>query len=485
MTIVSALSGHRPTAPAIVSDGQRISYGELLEASNATRAGLRELGLGIGDRVGIVCSNTTSSVVSLLAVLGAGMVAVPINPGSPPNERERELEQVGADLLLTGAPVDGETAARLATPAGVTVEGIDPLPAGSDRGTVAVDAGDLAVMLFTSGTAGPPKPAMLSHASLEAVQSSIIDHPASDVDTNAVNLAVLPLAHVYGLNISLLTTLRAGGTVVLLPRFSAEAVAEAIMGEKVTHFAGVPPMWRALIDTPSVSGDTFAGVLRVTSGAAALPITLYEEFQQRFGVKLSEGYGLTETASGATSHLGVEIRPGSVGKALPGVELKVVDYDDNPAPFDDSGIVKVRGANVFSGYWDDEEATKSVLDDDGWLRTGDIGVLSEDGYLSLVDRAKDLIIVSGFNVYPFEVEAVLVAHPAIEAAIVVGRYDDRRGEGIVAYATVAAGQAVPSLEDVNTFCSAELARYKLPSELRIVDELPIAASGKPIRRELA
>ena len=372
----------------------------------------------------------------------------------------------------------------VATVAGTIVPDVAPLAGGPAVDGVERDPALPAVLLFTSGTAGPPKAAMLSAANLRFIQDLIIDHPDAKVDGDTINLCVLPLSHVYGLNISLLTTLRAGGTVVLQTRFHPADVVEAVQQYGVTHFAGVPPMWRALIDLEHAPSDAFDGVHRITTGASALPMELFHAFRDRFGVELSEGYGLTETASGATSHVGVPIHPGSVGVPFDGIEVVVVDHDDRPVPVDDSGLIKIRGANVFLGYWGDEEATKQVLDDEGWLRTGDVGVVSEEGYLHLVDRAKDLIIVSGFNVYPFEVEEVVSRHPKVGEAVVIGRVDEVRGERVVAYVTVNPGSDPPTLDEIVDFCRTELARYKCPKEIHVVDELPIAPTGKRIRRDL-
>ena len=224
---------------------------------------------------------------------------------------------------------------------------------------------------------------------------------------------------------------------------------------------------------------------RISSGASALHPRVWHEFKERFGIELSEGYGLTETSPTVSSHIGIPVRPGTVGKVAPGVEVNVVDHDGKSVPPDDSGEIKVRGPGVFLGYWENEEATKAVLDDDGWLSTRDIGVLSEDGYLALVDRAKDLIIVSGFNVYPFEVETVLVQHPQVEQTVVIGRDDERRGERVVAFVTVPDGVDAPELEELIDFCRERLARYKCPTELQVVDELPIGKSGKTMRRKLS
>ncbi len=484
MAIVSILSGQPDDAIALIEGDQQTTYGELRELRDKTQAGLAVSGLEPGDRVGVLCGNTRSSVVSLLAVANAGMVSAVVNPSSPAQELERQLDAVGSKLLLVGSEPPTGLSIDMATPAGTIVPGVDPLAEGPAVAPVDISPDDVAVTLFTSGTAGPPKAAMLSHRNLSFVQQSLMAHPDSKVNPDTVNLLALPMSHVYGLNVCVLTTLRAGGTVVLLNRFDPVTAADLVVQHNVTLFPGVPPMWRALVNNKEVDDTSFMNIHRMTSGASALPKALFDDFKNRFGVELREGYGLTETASLATASIGGPVRRGSVGMAFPGVEVIVVDYDDKPAPIDDSGAVKVRGPNVFLGYWDDEEATKSVLDDDGWLRTGDIGVMSDDGYLYLVDRAKDLIIVSGFNVYPFEVEEVVAQHPAIDQCVVIGRDDDRRGERIVAYVTLAKGATAPTLDDVVDFCRMEIARYKCPSELHIVDSLPIAPSGKPIRREL-
>ncbi len=484
VTIVSILDGHPDDAIALIEGDQKTTYAELRELRDQTRAGLAAAGLEAGDRVAILCGNTRSSVVSILAVASAGLIAAIVNPSSPLFELEREFDAVGAKLLLVGTEPPAGLGIRLATPAGTIVPGVDGLPSGPPVDVADSDPDEVAILLFTSGTAGPPKPAMLSHRNLRFVQQTLIAHPDSRVNADAVNLVALPLSHVYGLNVCLLTTLRAGGTVVLMHRFDPVLAADLAVRHNVTLFPGVPPMWRALVDNESIDATSFANVHRMTTGASALPHVLFDDFKNRFGVELREGYGLTETASLATASIGGPVRQGSVGMAFPGVEVIVVDHDDRIAPVDDSGAVKVRGPNVFLGYWDEEEATKSVLDDDGWLLTGDIGVMSEDGYLYLVDRAKDLIIVSGFNVYPFEVEDVVSRHPSIDHCVVIGRDDDRRGERIAAYVTLRDGAVPPTLDDVVDFCRMELARYKCPSELHVVDQLPIAPSGKPIRRDL-
>ena len=484
MTLATLLDTQPDDAVALIEDGEETTYAELRALVARTRAGLVAAGVMPRDRVAVVATNTRAAVVSVLAATSGGMVAVLLDPGCALPEMREQIETIGAAHLLTGTPIDESLHAHISSPAGAAVVGVDPLPEGP--AVAAADPGidDLAVMLFTSGTAGSPKAAMISHGNLRSNQEALLATDGNSLDASAVVLATIPISHMYGFNISLLTTLRAGGTVVLTTGFTPDRCAQLIAAHGVTRFAGVPPMWRSLIDS-DLPADVFAGVDRIASGASALHPRLWKEFKDRFDVELLEGYGLTETSPTITTHIGIPVRTGTVGKPIPGVEVKVVDHDGDEVPFDDSGEIKVRGPGVFLGYWENEEATKAVLDDDGWLSTRDIGVFSEDGYLALVDRAKDLIIVSGFNVYPFEVETVLVHHPKVDQTVVIGRDDDRRGERVVAFVTVPDGSPPPELDELVAFCRERLARYKCPTELEIVTELPIGANGKAQRRKLS
>lgn len=484
MTLAHLLETQPDDAVALIEGDQSTTYAELRDLVARTRAGLVAAGLAPRDRVAVVCANQRAAVVGVLAATSAGMIAVLLDPGAAPAERREQIETVGAAHVLTGRPIDDDLHIPVSSPAGAAVMGTDPLPEGDPVPAAEPAPDDVAVMLFTSGTAGSPKAAMLSHHNLTSNQDALMATEGSSIDQDTVALATIPISHMYGFNISLLTTLRAGGTVVLCDGFDPQTCAAQVAAHDVDLIAGVPPMWRALIDS-DVPDDAFAGVTRMASGASALHPRLWQEFKDRFGIELQEGYGLTETSPVVTSHVGIPVRPGTVGRPAPGVEVKVVDHDGREVPFDDSGEIKVRGPGVFLGYWENEEATKAILDDDGWLFTRDIGVFSEDGYLALVDRAKDLIIVSGFNVYPFEVETVLVQHPKVDHAVVIGRDDDRRGERVVAFVTVPPNSPPPELDELVAFCRERLARYKCPTELEVVTELPIGTSGKAQRRKLS
>jgi len=271
--------------------------------------------------------------------------------------------------------------------------------------------------------------------------------------------------------------------VVLVMRFDPSTALDTIAERGVTVIPGAPPMWTAWAALPDVQATAFVGVRLALSGAAKLPEDAADLLRERYGVIVREGYGLTEASPVVTTSVGLEARRGSIGRPLPGVTVRLVDNDGDEVPQGDAGEIWVRGENVFQGYWDDEAATRRALHGDGWLRTGDIAVEDDDGYLFLVDRAKDLIIVSGFNVFPAEVEEVLLQHPAVLEAAVVGVPHPHTGEAVKAYVVVAAGADVHE-EELIAFCHGQLARYKCPTKVLVVDELPKGMGGKILRRIL-
>jgi long-chain acyl-CoA synthetase len=420
-------------------------------------------------------------VASYLAALWVGAVAVPLNPMAPPAELERELAVLEPKVALACGP--GVSMLGAAAAKGVVRVDLDVLP--DERASrVERDDDDTAVLLFTSGTAGTPKAARLTHGNLAANIRQVLDHPGLKVQSSDVTLGALPFFHVFGLNVVLGVSLAAGASVVLVEHFDPIDTAKAVHAHGVTVLAGVPTMFGAWVGA-EVAPDTFSTVRLAVSGAAELPANVAGAFRERFGVELDQGYGLTEAAPIVTTTALMEGSPppGSIGPPVPGVEVRLVDADGAEALTGDPGELWVRGPNVFPGYWHDAEASARVLTDDGWLRTGDVAVVDDDGGLRLVDRAKDLIIVSGFNVYPVEVEDVLRAHPDVADAAVVGEPSPRTGEAVVAYV-----QPVPGHDLTPDLLSAHsahaLARYKCPSRYEIVAELPRALSGKLLRREL-
>jgi long-chain acyl-CoA synthetase len=324
---------------------------------------------------------------------------------------------------------------------------------------------------------------MLTHGNLLANLEQVEAHPERAIAATDVVLGVLPLFHIFGLNVVLGGSLHAGASVVLIERFDPASALEAIERHGITVITGAPTMWATWAHLPDASADAFATVRLAASGAARLDPAVAEAFRGRFGVTITEGYGLTEASPVVTSSVGVPGKPGSIGVPLPGVQVRLVDADGTDVLIGDPGEIWVRGPNVFAGYWGDEAATRAALTDDGWLRTGDVAVVDDDGSLFIVDRAKDLIIVSGFNVFPAEVEAVLVQHPGIEAAAVVGVAHPHTGEAVKAY-VVTDGSRSFEEDEVIAFCADHLARYKCPDKVMFVDEIPTGLAGKVLRRSL-
>jgi long-chain acyl-CoA synthetase len=471
MNLAAMVEPHPDGAVALVEGDREVTYGELRRQLSLLRGALVARGVRPGDRVAVIGPNGIGLVEAFLAVLGVGAIVVPLNPQSPPLELQREREAVGVTEVLTTSAGEIDDLVQSGQP---------PAP------LVAVDDDAVAVLCFTSGTAGAPRAAMLTHRSLRAN----VDQMASGPDhlrPDDVVLGVLPLFHVYGFGVALDATLTAGARLVLTPRFEPESTRELVARQRVTILPGAPPMWVAWAQPAQLDGaarEGFVSVRQALSGAAKLPEDVAAILDDRLGLVVREGYGLTEASPVVTTSVGIEPRRGSVGKALDGVEVRVVDEDGGDVLDGDPGEIWVRGPNVFAGYWEDPEATARVLSPDGWLRTGDVAVV-EDGYLYIVDRAKDLIIVSGFNVFPAEVEQVIAEAPGVAEVCVVGVPHETTGEAVRAYVvpTPGGGERVTE-EAVVAWCRLRLARYKCPTSVLVVDALPKGLGGKVLRRAL-
>lgn len=488
MNLAAIIDDHPADRPALVSRGETITYGQLRERVAELRRGVSGLGLDAGDRVAIICDNDPGFVTTYLAILGAGLVAVPLNPQSPDRELTRELEAVGCRAVVVGRTSDGEPSWRAAVEH--VVAGEDLLAAGSEREPVPIaerSDDDLAVLLFTTGTAGPPKAAKLSHGNLKANLDQLLAHPGSLQTSDDVVLGVLPLFHIFGLNVVLGLTLATGSKLVLVDRFLPQDAIDTMVEHGVTLLSGPPTLFAALTRLPEsdTSSRAFGSVRLAASGAAPLSADVAEAFQARFGLRLHQGYGLTEASPAVTTNVGLDAPPESIGVPLPGVEVRLVDADGEDVLAGDSGEIWVKGPNVFAGYWGDDEATRTALTGDGWLRTGDLAVTDDDGRLYIVDRAKDLIIVSGFNVHPAEVEEVVMKHPAVQEAAAVGVPDAATGETVKVFVVVRPDAEVElDQSELARFCADHLARYKCPDSVEFVDEIPHGFAGKLLRRAL-
>jgi long-chain acyl-CoA synthetase len=501
VNLAEIIEPHDAGAVALRFHGEDLTYGELRSSCAALRAGLAARGLAPGERVGLLLGNTPEFPIAYLAVLGAGAVAVPLNPHSPAAELDRELQTVRESLVLV--PSTGGAGAG-AAPAAVVNElerlGHEVVDVGTvaalpgSGGTVAPildrEPHDPAALLFTSGTAGSPKAAILTHGSLLANIEQVELRVGLAATSEDVGLLAVPAFHVLGLNAILGVQLYAGGRLVLVERFDAASALETIAAERVTILAGVPQLFAALADLPAATGRELSSVRLACSGAAPLDAEIASRFEARFGVPIRQGYGLTEASPTVTfPDLSTACDPSSVGVPLPGVELRVVDADGGDVEPGDPGEILVRGPNVFAGYFEDAAASAAALDRAGWLHTGDVGVVSDDGDLRIVDRQKDLIIVSGFNVYPAEVEHVLVQLPEVADAVVVGVLDKDEGESVRAFVVPEPdlwpeGEREPAVTaaQLKAECARHLARYKCPSEVTFVRELPRGLSGKVLRR---
>ncbi|MCD9625355.1 AMP-binding protein [Rhabdothermincola salaria] len=489
MNLASIVDPHPADAVALVVGDRHVTFGELRDLTGRARGGLRALGVEPGDRVAIVSGTDLLFVVTHLAVMGLGAISVPLNAASPAAALAHELRLTGASVLVAGrasaavAGLDRESLPELEHVISADEQRWEELAAADPVDVVDRSPSDLAVLLFTSGTVGVPRPAMLTHGNLITNLDQVAEVPERLPQPGDVALGVLPLFHVFGLNVVLHLGLRTGSTVVLAPRFDPVGTLELVRRHHVTHIAGAPAMWKAWLELESAPDDALASVRVATSGAAKLPVEVAERFESRFGVHLDEGYGLTETSPVVTASTGTDSPYGSIGVPLPGIEVRLVDADGEPSLQDDPGELWVRGDNVFPGYWNDPEATARALTPDGWLRTGDLAVVDGEGHLFLVDRAKELILVSGFNVFPAEVEDVLGEHPDIEAVAVTGVPDSATGEAVKAWVVPAPGTVLDP-DELREFCRRSLPRYKCPSAVHVVDALPVGLTGKVLRRAL-
>jgi long-chain acyl-CoA synthetase len=485
----------RPEHPALIAGERTVSYGALHERVDAATAALQGLGVGPRDRVGLVLGTTIAFVEAYAAVLRAGAAFVPLLPGLAPDELRHALADAGVRVAVVGPERAADVAAlRDQLPelehlvvVDAEVEGAldyEELLAGAgEPELITRDADDLAALVYTSGTTGRPRGAMLTRGNLAANQDQSLAG-RFEVSADDVVLLVLPLAHIYALNVGLGTSVSVGATMVLVPRFDPAETLAAIARHRVTVVLGAPPMYVAWLESGLLASTDTSSVRLAVSGAAPLGVPTLERFAAATGITIEEGYGLTEAGPSvsATSMADAAV-PGSVGLPLPGIELRLVDAQGHDVEVGDPGEVWVRGPNVFSGYWNDAAATADALTDDGWLRTGDVGTRDERGLLRLVDRLRDLIIVSGFNVYPREVERVLLEDEAVADAAAVGVPHPLTGETVVAY-VVERADAHVDVDALTARCRDRLARYKCPSRVEVVPVLPHTATGKLRRREL-
>ena len=476
-----------PEQIAVRLDDFALNYGLLEQAAMRMAGILRQHGVTAGDRVALMIPNVPHFVVAYYGILRAGAIVVPLNVLNRRREVEYYLRDCDARLLLVWHDFAAEA---------------DPAAAAAGCQTISIVAGefeqtlfqtepvtemvereptDTAVLLYTSGTTGTPKGAELTQANM--LTNCRATQGLFDMDTDTIILGALPLFHSFGQTCGMNTCLVSGGTLTLLPRFDPVKALEIIERDRVTVFEGVPSMYGAMLNAPDRERFDTSTLVCCGSGGAAMPVELMRGFEQTFGCKVLEGYGLSETSPVASfNHIDRERKPGSVGTPIVGVEMKVVDDADRDLPLGEIGEIVIRGENVMKGYWQRPEATAEAMRG-GWFHSGDLARIDDDGYFFIVDRKKDMIIRNGFNIYPREIEEVLYEHPAVREAAVVGIPHDEFGEEVGAAVSLKAG-ATATPEELRDFVKGQVAAFKYPRTVWIVDDLPKGATGKILKREI-
>jgi long-chain acyl-CoA synthetase len=472
--------------PSLYFEGTWYGSGELWERGARLAAGLVEQGIEPGDRVVVMMENSPDVGVLYNAIARAGAVIVPAMFLLTADEVRRIVVDSGASAVITSpsirevvdAAVKDVLTVRLVASTG---NELDALAATQSAQIVPRDDDDLAALVYTGGTTGRSKGVMLTHANLwEAGRSG---HLSSYIPGVTRSLTSLPLSHSYGVLV-FVSSLHATEPpeAVLMRWFEARSWLSLAQGQRVQFAAVVPSMLYRLLAEPLEDYDLSA-LQQVVSGAAPLSLKAIEEFTRRVpGVELREGYGLTETSALCSSNPPGANKPGTVGRPVPGTEVRLLDEAGNEVPPGDAGEIWIRSKLVMSGYWNEPQLTAEALRD-GWVRTGDVGRLDEAGYLAIVDRKKDLILRGGFNVFPRDVEETLLEHPSVTAACVVGRPDSLHGEEVIAFVTLAEGCGTGP-DELSAFAKERLAAYKYPREIRVLSSLPMTLVGKFDRKAL-
>ncbi|CAA9487325.1 MAG: Long-chain-fatty-acid--CoA ligase [uncultured Solirubrobacterales bacterium] len=474
---------------ALKLDDTEVSYDFLNEGSARVVGILKDHGFEAGDRVGIMLPNVPYFAFIYYGILRAGGIVVPMNPLLKGREVKFYLEDPGAKLMFAWHDFQDE-AQKGADEAGADlisvvpgefenlVQDADPVYELAD-----VNGDDAAVLLYTSGTTGSPKGAELTHSNLtqnvEITLKTLIQITEEDT-----LLGALPLFHSFGQTCGLNCCVAAGGRLTLIPRFDPDKALEIIQRDKVTIFEGVPTMYTAMLNSDKKDDVDLSCLRLCVSGGSAMPGEIMRSFEEQFGCKVLEGYGLSETSPVASfNHPDRERKEGSIGTPIEGVEMRVVDEDRNEVGQGDVGEIAIKGHNVMKGYWGRPDATEESIDGEGWFYTGDMAYADDEGYYFIVDRKKDMIIRGGYNVYPREIEEILYEHEAVAEAAVLGVPDESMGEEVGAAVVLKSGQDV-SEDDLRSFVKEQVAGYKYPRKIWFEDELPKGPTGKILKKDI-
>ena len=497
-----------PNKDAFIFMDTHLTYAQINGAANQVANGLKASGIQAGDKVALSCLNLPYFPIIYFGILKAGAVVVPLSVLLKRDEVEYHLKdsEAKAYFCFLGAPglpmlEEGYAGFQKADNCQdfyvITAQATDPSPLDGVKTmgmlmanqaptieTVATQAEDTAVIIYTSGTTGRPKGAELTHSNLtlNAILSAGLFEPTSE-DTL---LIVLPLFHIFAMTVMMNAGVYKGTTNVLLPRFDAEAVLGLMQKHKVTYFAGVPTMYWGLLNYKNEKFDleAIARTLKIClSGGASLPVKVLEDFEAKFKVQILEGYGMSEGSPVVTfNQRETGRKPGSIGTPVWGVEVRIVDENDEEVPAGEKGEIVYRGHNVMKGYYNQPEANaKTIIN--GWLHSGDVGVMDEDGFFYVVDRTKDMVIRGGLNVYPREVEDVMMKHEAVSLVAVIGIPDDQFGEEIKACVVLKDGASV-SESELMEWTKDRIAAYKYPRVIEFLEALPQSATGKILKKEL-
>jgi long-chain acyl-CoA synthetase len=478
-----------PDRVAIHLGDQTTSYRELDDQSARVAGLLAARGIGPGTPIGIMLPNVPEFASVYYGILRTGAVVVPMNPLLKAREIAYYLGDSGAPVIFAWhvtAP-EVEIGAKEAGAEAILVDPAtfpdilataSPAPQVVDRA-----AYDTAVVLYTSGTTGHPKGAELTHANLiNNVEVSAVD--LLQVGPDDIIFGGLPLFHAFGQTCTLNAAIMMGGSLTVLPRFDAAKALGILADQRVTIFAGVPTMFSALLHVPDRSDYDVSALRLCISGGAAMPVEVLRQFEDQFDCIVLEGYGLSETSPVASfNHPGRERKPGSIGTPIRGVEMRVVDASGAEVPQGEVGEIAIRGHNIMKGYLNKPDATAEAVSADGWFRTGDIGRVDADGYYYIVDRKKDLIIRGGYNIYPREIEEVLYEHPEVAEAAVVGMPHPELGEEVGAAVALKPGATVTP-DELRSYVKSQVAAYKYPRRVWIVDALPKGPTGKILKKEI-
>ena len=492
-SLLADTAAQHPRRPAVKLDDTVLTYSELDALSARAGALVRGAGVRAGDRVALIAPNVPHMPISYYGILRAGAVVVPLNPLLTPRELAHHFQDAEVSAVVVWEAMAEAARAAVAglgqdvpvlelTAAGTLEQllGTDPLPGVEERAE-----GDTAVLLYTSGTTGRPKGAVLTHDNLRANALMVVD--LFRITEEDVFFGGLPFFHVFGQTVVLNAVVAAGASVTLLPRFAPRTVLEILVRDGVTVFAGVPSMYVALLAAAGDRTVSHPALRAAISGGAALPVEVLRRFEEVFGTRLYEGYGLSETSPVVCfNQLDGPRKPGSIGSPVPGAELRLLDDEGQDVPVGEVGELAVSGRYVMAGYWRNPEATAEAVQD-GWFRTGDLARVDEDGSWYIVDRKKDLILRGGYNVYPREIEEVLYEHPAVAEVAVVGLPDEAQGQEVAAFVVLteeAAADGERLVPELRSWVRERVASYKRPRAYTVVDALPKGPTGKILKHEV-